>query len=395
MKPLQATCAKKSLVWVIDGPLSGQLHKAARLKPASHLCNLGWDVTMITSGPPDEPCDPRIKFLQVRWPPVYVLGVLLYHGRIALKLISGALKTDVLLFHENSALYMLPLVPFLRFTRAHETRMVMDTRSMIMNHDHVRGKIRALAFRLTQWAAARLPVFQTCITPAMAEVAGIPPRKLMGIWPSGADPEEFEPAWRNRRPPGPGDPIRLMYIGALHRERNLKAAMDAVVMARERGMNVTLEIVGDGFQREELVEHARRLGNGAVKVSPPVPRERVPEVLSRGDVGILPFPDRQEFRVSSAIKLFEYMAAGMPIMASRIAAHTQVLNGGEFVFWIDGETPESIVSSIDEVHAARSAMADLGRKSLAYSVNWTWEVSAGRLSRALERVLAHDRVGSD
>lgn len=389
MKSSESPSVRKRLVWVIDGPLSGQLHKAARLRPASHLCSLGWDVTLVTSSMPDEPCDPRIRFMQAKWPHVYGLGVLLYHGRIALRLLSGALKADVVLFHENSALYLLPLVPVLRFTRARHTRMLMDTRSLIMDHDHFRGKVRALALRLSHWVAARLPLAQTCITPAMAEAVGVPSRKLVGVWPSGADPEEFEPARRNHRWPGPGDPIRLMYIGALHRERNLKAAMDAVVLARAEGVNVSLEIVGDGFQREELEGYARSLGNGAIKVSPPVPRGRVPEVLSRGDIGILPFPDRLEFRVSSAIKLFEYMAAGMPIMASRIEAHTHVLDGADFVFWIDGEEPRSIFSTIREVDGARSALEEMGRQSLAYSVNWTWEASARRLSAALDRVMAH------
>ena len=40
------------------------------------------------------------------------------------------------------------------------------------------------------------------------------------------------------------------------------------------------------------------------------PHDQIPEVLARAHVGVLPFPDEEKFRVSSPIKLFEYMAAG-------------------------------------------------------------------------------------
>ncbi|MCU0574523.1 MAG: glycosyltransferase family 4 protein [Syntrophobacteraceae bacterium] len=367
--------------------MADQLHKTARLKPASHLCGLGWEVTMVTSRVPEEEGDNHIRFIEMKWPPFYMLGALIYHAAIARRLLTGALKYDVVLFHENSALYLLPLALLLKLTPARRTRLVMDTRTMIMEHGSVRGKLRVLMFKLSHWMAGRLPLHQTAITPEMVRTVRIPARQLAGIWSSGVDPGDFEAAWAARVSSGPEGPVRLMYIGALHRERNLLATMEAVQAVRKDGINVSLEIVGDGMQREDLETAARRIGDMNIRVSAPVPRGQVPLVLARADVGILPFPDLEELRVSCAIKLFEYMAARMPLMASRIVAHTDVLGNADFVFWIDGECPEAIALGIRRIWDRRGDLGAMGESASDFVRSWTWEASARKLSDALNRVL--------
>jgi hypothetical protein len=41
------------------------------------------------------------------------------------------------------------------------------------------------------------------------------------------------------------------------------------------------------------------------------------------------------FKASSPIKLFEYLASGLPILATRMACHSDVISIGKYVFWVE------------------------------------------------------------
>ena len=106
----------------------------------------------------------------------------------------------------------------------------------------------------------------------------------------------------------------------------------------------------------------------------------IPDLLSQNDIGILPFPDMPKMNVSSFIKMFEYMAAGMPVIATRIEAHVRVFNDCDFVFW-SGETAESIADTMAAVSASKAQLPILGKKARDYSKLWSWEESSKKLSK--------------
>lgn len=377
------TDTDKSLVWVIDGSLSKQLHKSARLDPASALCSLGWKVTMITSGAFQDHVDTRIEFRVLPWPKIYLLGSLVYHLSIVYSLMSKKIQSNVLMFHPDHFSFMLPIIFWSKSKPGRNMAIVMDTRTMPMDTTSVKGKLRVLCFRFSHWLAAHLSVSQTAITREMVNTVGIPEKRLLGVWPSGVNTERFSTSLQQRRWPNSQGPVNLMYLGTLRSERCLRKLIDAVILTRESGLNVTLEIVGDGPQREELERYALLKGNTAIKISPRVPHRDIPFVLSRAHVGVLPFPDLPHFRVSSAIKLYEYLASGIPVLATAIVAHTAVLGNANFAFWAENASPESLASAIREVWECKQKLGELGTRAVAFTHNRTWEASAKRLSDAL------------
>jgi len=377
----------RSLVWIIDGALSLQMHKAARVCPAMVLSKLGWDVTMITSGVPSEDDNGTINFIELAWPKVYMLGPLIYHMAAVYQIMSGRIRCDVVMFQNEYAPLLLPVALWNKLANSNKTKVLMDTRSMPMVTETSRGRFRALFFKLGHWMASHLPVFQTAITKEMVETVGVPKTQLVGVWPSGVNVEEFASCPSMRNWSGPEDPVRLIYLGVVRPERNLTAVADAVRLARKDGVNVVFEVVGEGSCQRELEEYARSNGNGIIKVSRRVPRKDVPFVLSKADIGILPFPDLPKMRVSSFIKLFEYMAAGMPIVATRIVAHTEVLGNADFAFWADDATPEALAVAIKNACARKRDFPKLGSKAQSFAQNWTWEASGRKLSEALTKVL--------
>jgi glycosyltransferase involved in cell wall biosynthesis len=157
-------------------------------------------------------------------------------------------------------------------------------------------------------------------------------------------------------------------------------------------MNFELSLVGDGDNREDLAAFAANT-KGRVRLPGRFPHERIPEILAKMHIGALPFPDRQEFRVSSPIKLFEYMAAGMPVFATRISCHTDVIGDSLCVFWAENSTVESLTAALSDVWNDRRSFADRSSLAAQLAQDYTWAASAKKLATALEFGLTMNRRG--
>jgi glycosyltransferase involved in cell wall biosynthesis len=230
---------------------------------------------------------------------------------------------------------------------------------------------------------------QTAITTRMAEAVEIPVDRLWGVWPSGVNLERFALAAHTRQWPVDEEPIVVTYIGSLHYERNLLAFCRAIEAACQEGMIFRCFIVGEGTQRSELEQFAAQT-TGRIQVTPTVPHEQVPGWLARSHIGVLPFPDEAKFHVSSPIKLFEYMASGLPILATRIACHTDVIGEGEYVFWSEDASESGLLRALRQAWQQRANLHTIGRKAAEASTNWTWAASAAKLHQALEYGLSLD-----
>jgi glycosyltransferase involved in cell wall biosynthesis len=152
-------------------------------------------------------------------------------------------------------------------------------------------------------------------------------------------------------------------------------------------MDFRLTLLGDGTARREL-EEAAAGSAGKVCVLPPVPHTEVPHALATAHAGVLPFPDEEKFRVSSPIKLFEYMAAGLPILATRIACHTDVLGNSRFVFWAEPADAEGMLAALHLMWQRRDRLPAMGAEAALAARGWTWEESARKLKTALEAGLS-------
>jgi glycosyltransferase involved in cell wall biosynthesis len=316
-------------------------------------------------------------------PETYLVRQLLFHIR-ALRFLGPQWSTiDAILCHPMSVLWLLPL----RFVRAlsgsSRPAIVMDTRTVAMTLATRKDRVRALFYKLAHWLANQWADGQTAITWRMAQVVGIPSQQLWGIWPSGVDGDLFAPAQAARRWPTPQEPIRIIYVGVFYAERSLLPLCQAVERANAEGMAFVLSLVGDGPQRVDLEAFAQQT-EGRVQVLPPVPHEKVPDVLAQAHLGALPFPDEEKFRVSSPIKLFEYMAAGLPIMATRIVCHTDVVGDKDYAFWAENATVDGLLAALRLVWSDRASLPQKARESAAAAQAWTWQESARKLKVALE-----------
>jgi glycosyltransferase involved in cell wall biosynthesis len=382
MKAGYAPAGGLHLVWLYPDAIAGKLDAASYLEMVRELRAMGWRVTLVAAGPAGEHLIRGVAVLCLSKPRIYLLSQLLFHVKVLRLLLRQWDEIDVILFHPMSTPWILPLRAVRRLKRGSRPLLVMDVRTVPMSADTPKDWLRARYHQAMQWLANRWADGQTAITGRMAAEVRIPPARLWGVWPSGVDLDLFGPAQLDRRWPIAGDPVHLIYTGLLNHERNLMPLCRAVEEANAGGMAFCLRLVGRGTQQQELQEFSAQT-DGRIRVLPPIPHDQVPQLLAWAHVGVLPFPDEQRFRVSSPIKLFEYMAAGLPVLATRIDCHTDVLREGDHVFWAAGAGDEGLLEALHAIWLAKLLLEEKGQEAARGALEWTWRESANKLAAAL------------
>lgn len=379
------------LIWVTPNDLRTTMDAATFLDTTEEMRKLGWKVSLL-SGAPHEVTNVRgIEITPISSPDIYFLGQHIFHQR-ALRFIKAQQSSvDVVLFQRVSGLWMLSLHPWRQLRRRSCPLIVLDTRSVYMPDKSARrdlkGIVREVYLKTINHLANRWADGQTVITERLAKSLQIPEEKILGIWPSGVTPERFSTASADRHWPAPDQDIQLIYIGSTHYERNLLTLAKAVVEARYSGDLFHFTIIGGGAQQEELKSFARENPN-ALTVCDSIPHSEIPQRLTKAHIGVLPFPDEEKFRVSSPIKLFEYMASGLPVMATRIVCHTDVMGDAEYAFYVEGSDVPAMVTGLREIHQVKDKLPALGKQAIENVDGLSWTAAARKLDTALRKGLS-------
>jgi glycosyltransferase involved in cell wall biosynthesis len=389
MPPTNQAPVNHQLTWIYPDSLNGSLIVAPRLEMTRELRRLGWQVTFLCAGPAgnqtihgvEVTCLPRID--------KYVLRQVVFHWRILLYLVKHRSAIDIVYFNQPSLPVMLLLRLFRKIRRQQRPVFVMDSRTVPMEGGNatIKDRLRGTYSNLMNYVANWQVDGQTTITYRMAEQLKIPTRQLWGIWSSGVDIDAFLPLTKTRHWPEGNEPVKLVYLGSFATERDVMILSQAVVKANLQGTNFELFLIGDGRERQNLIDFASH-SDGKILVIPPVPHDQIPKILAGMHVGTLPFADEPQFRVSSPIKLFEYLGSGMPVLATRIVCHTDVIGEQACAFWAENSSVVGYQAAMQEIWNKRNKLASMGMVASRLAREHTWAASAKQLSTALEGGMA-------
>jgi glycosyltransferase involved in cell wall biosynthesis len=159
-----------------------------------------------------------------------------------------------------------------------------------------------------------------------------------------------------------------------------------VGLCRARGAEVRLSLIGDGRERKDFERQARDLGldSGAVGFLGYVKNDAALQLLRTADVGLIPHHADESWNTTIPNKLFDYMAAGLPVIGSSAPPVQRVIEetgcGTVFKDRDAGDLADAILSLRDP--AARAACSAAGRRAVTDKYNW--EADAARLVEAVE-----------
>jgi glycosyltransferase involved in cell wall biosynthesis len=160
------------------------------------------------------------------------------------------------------------------------------------------------------------------------------PRRKCHILPLGADVAES--------PVKSFEALHLLYVGTLNGRRIKDTLLGFARFYREFGhtMAMSYTIVGDGprGELEELRTIAlERSLSDVVELPGYIARQELDTVFARCNIGVSYVPKTPFFEVQPVTKTFEYMMAGMPVIATATYEHTLVVDETNGVLIDDNE----------------------------------------------------------
>jgi len=161
----------------------------------------------------------------------------------------------------------------------------------------------------------------------------------------------------------------IFYAGSFEAYQGLDVLVEAVADLRRTHDDVALVAAGGGEEQvEALREVARRLDVSDVCVFPgSLPQRDIRRLLPDADVLV----SSRVTGTNTPLKVYEQLASGVPLVATRIVAHTQVLD--DSVAFLVDPTPAALAAGLravldDPAEARRRAAAALERSERHHSL---------------------------
>ncbi|HMQ31543.1 MAG TPA: glycosyltransferase family 4 protein [Chloroflexaceae bacterium] len=195
------------------------------------------------------------------------------------------------------------------------------------------------------------------------------------VIPNGVDPARFPP-----RRPAAARPFTVGFVGTLKPWHGLDVLLDAFARLRARAPEARLLIVGDGPERGAVERRSASLGlDGAVRLTGAVPPAAIPGLLREMDAATAPYPAAEQCYFSP-LKLFEYMAAGLPVVASRVGQVAAVVEHGRSGLLCPPGDAGALAEALAMLRADPGLRARLGAAARAeVMARHTWDAVAGRI----------------
>ena len=149
-------------------------------------------------------------------------------------------------------------------------------------------------------------------------------RKKIHVIPNGVNPDRFIENKKILDSTG-DEPFVIGFVGTLKPWHGLSTLVESFEIVHQQNSNTQLLIVGDGPEKNNLMQDLKEKNLlSAVKFTGSVPHSEIPSLLSSMDVAVAPYPKIENFYFSP-LKVFEYMAAGLPVVSSNIGQLAELI----------------------------------------------------------------------
>jgi glycosyltransferase involved in cell wall biosynthesis len=152
------------------------------------------------------------------------------------------------------------------------------------------------------------------------------------VMPNGVDLLRFRPDYDPqpvRAELALSDGPVVGFVGGFQHWHGLDRLVESFAAVLAEYPHAMLLLVGDGRARPAVESKIAELGlESSVIITGLVSQERVPEMLAVIDVAVIPYPKLPRELWFSPLKLYEYMAAGKAIVASRSGQIAEVIEDG-------------------------------------------------------------------
>jgi len=169
----------------------------------------------------------------------------------------------------------------------------------------------------------------------------------------------------------------VLFVGRLRPQKNVACLIEAMKTVTERDPKVKLLIVGEGPEGDGLRKMTSRLGlDEHVDFVATVPPEGIPAYMAAADVFVLPslfegFPN----------VILEAMAAGLPIVATRVSGLWETVVDGMNGFLVDSGSPQQVAEKAIFVLENHGISEEMAKSNRTKAAEFSWHAVASKLEQ--------------
>lgn len=230
----------------------------------------------------------------------------------------------------------------------------------------------------------------------LVETWGVEAEKAV-VMPNGVDTDLFSP----RREAGDvrarfeldGRAV-VSFVGSFQLWHGIDQLVEIFAGVLQEVPASKLLLVGDGPARDRVEEAVRRLDIAdSVVITGLVAQESIPAILAAADVAVIPYPKLPRELWFSPLKLYEYMAAGKAIVASRMGQIAEVIQDGQDGHLVEPGDIESFTRAIVRLLKDPAERGRMGMRARQKAVEChSWEQYVQRLEEVYQDAIAHHKL---
>ena len=217
---------------------------------------------------------------------------------------------------------------------------------------------------------------------------GVPAERVVLVGNTPANPDALRAEW-----PTPADIADLanrptvLFVGNIFADRGLRYAIDAMPLVLKHLPSAVLIVVGDGRERARLEEQVAGLElDSHVRFLGWKHHREHPAYLRHSHVGLLPFLSTEHIRITLANKLFDYMGAGLPVLASDVPPMRRIIEETGSGFVTKAGDSVALADRLVQLLRDEPLRRELGSNGQrAIDREYAWSNDARRYVEAIER----------
>ena len=228
----------------------------------------------------------------------------------------------------------------------------------------IQRKVEKMINSKTLRSATKVLVSNNDTTKVIIDEYNVPPERI-SIMSNGVDLSLFNISKKK-------NPRKVVFAGAMYYHRGLDVLLEAIPKIIKKIPDVKFVLLGSGNELEKLkVIVSEKNLEGSVEFKGWIDRERIPQNISDASIGIGPLRLTDVTSRALPIKVLEYMAVSLPIIAQKGTLPDDILVNGKNGYFVNGA--EDLAEKISSLLNEPDTINQMGNKSRLMVQNFSWD----------------------
>lgn len=335
-------------------------------KQCQSLADLGVDVTLVVAN--DNKVDTaNVNLVRLQKPKGFLSRLLITN----FQLLFFALRSrfDIYHFHDPE------LIPYLSLLRLFGKKVIFDAHEDLSLQINNKLWIPKLLRKPLAWVAKAFYKFAdltlsgiVTVTPTIIKQFKNKHTALVRNFPKLS---EFNNVTQKSAAKG----NQVVYVGGITKIRGLEEDIQAINKVSEK-YNATLTVAGN-FQTEAFENTIKQMDLTNTNFKGWLSREQIANLLAESKLGLVTLHPVANYIDAYPVKMFEYMAAGVPVIASDFPVYKEIIETADCGLVVDPLDPDAIAKAIEKALSDEQRLArwsSNAQQAVKATYNWESEV---------------------